>query len=794
MRHQVAAETHRRPVTAASASGYDEARLFVDGERGWSLWRLAALRSAGLPFSQLAALVAERELAMPPGADRDDALRRAARRGFDELLADRRLRAALTWQNPEALRTWAADYAAARERVAEGEPRPALHRLGQRQAVIARYAQRYAAKNDTVGFFGPVGWARLGDGPTSLRGTGDLRRHDVRYEVWAIQAVARAWAADPLVWPHLPVRLNPTCTVVDTAVHRPHRSDVALKPAERRVVALLDGTADGPWTVDRLATDSGLAAPEVAAVLHRLRDESVVQLGFRVPICGEPDQQLARQVAAIPDPAIRHRLTERLTALAAARTVATEDVTDPERVLRHLDAIDAALTAAAGHPVRPGPDLTPGGRTPVYLDCREDRDAVIGTDALTDLAAPLAILLDSARWLAGQVGEGAATRLAERYRRLAARRDRVTLAELQLAAADVLSPEAGWLAEVVDDFQLRWAQILPGDGAAEPGTVPVAEARRLADALFPATGRVWAAGRVHSPDLLLRRDRDGGLRWVLGELHVALNTLESRFFLGQADDPAELIAATRSAVAEGRVVPVYPRSATAVSSRSYPPLALDPPGHYRYWSYGANDGHPSGAASTPAAALVVTEHAGELVATCRKAGWAAPVLECFGEFLSAQVVNLFQVRPPRPYAPRVDLGAVTICRRTWRFHPAECGVLPPHSRDPAQDRLRGWAAARGLPRHVFAWVPGEPKPFYVDFAAPVLVENLRKALHRAAGQGGTAGEVTVVEMMPGPDELWLRLPDGTAYTSELRLVAVDPVAGPAPSWRLDGGLAGSVPG
>jgi hypothetical protein len=28
-------------------------------------------------------------------------------------------------------------------------------------------------------------------------------------------------------------------------------------------------------------------------------------------------------------------------------------------------------------------------------------------------------------------------------------------------------------------------------------------------------------------------------------------------------------------------------------------------------------------------------------------------------------------------------------------------------------------------------------------------------------------------MLPGPDELWLRDPDGRAYTTEFRMVAVD---------------------
>lgn len=758
---------------------------FAELERGWRLWRLGALRTAGLPFARLAVLDASEQLTAEPGPERDGALRAAARAGFDALLDDDRLRAAMTWQNPETMRTWAARYAAARRR---GE-QPSLYRLGQRAPVVARYAARYAAKNDTIGFFGPVAWVRLDDGPTRVRGTGAIRDHAVSFEVWAIQAIARAWASDPAVRPHLPVRLDPSCTRSGGLALRPQRAPLTLTRAEERLIDVLcrQPAPNGGWALGALLAASDLP-PEVASgALKRLTDQRVVQVGFRIPICGDPERHLAAQLAVLPDRATREVLGARLAELDDARRSVARDITDAEAVLTGLAAVDARLETAAGVPVTPGSGLAPGGRTPVYVDCRGDLDAVLGPEAVRDLATPLSILLDSARWLAGQVGESAGIALSERYRRLAARRAEVTLADLQLAAADVLVPGAAWLADVVDDFHLRWAEILaePGDGR-DAWQVPVEHARRLADALFPTGGRVWAAGRVHAPDLMLRRTADGGLGWVLGELHVALNTLESRLFAGQADDPGRLVSDVAASMPPGRVVPVYPSSSTVVSSRSYPPLSLDPPGRYRYWSYGSDDGHPSGAASVPGTALIVTEQDGDLVASCAAAGWAAPVVECFGEFLSALVVNLFRLRPPRPYAPRIDLGALTLCRRTWRVALGAYGPLRSRAGDPGQDQLRGWAAAHGLPRRVFVRMPSDPKPFYVDFAAPLLVDNLVRVLRRAAGDRAAtpAGEVEFVEMLPGPDELWLRLPDGSAYTSELRLVAVDPIPAPAPSWRL----------
>ncbi|MBK8527476.1 MAG: lantibiotic dehydratase [Rubrivivax sp.] len=68
---------------------------------------------------------------------------------------DARLREALAWQNPQALLTALAPL---QRHVHEGR-RNAEDR--QHERLLTRYLQRYAAKNDTIGFFGPAGWAQV---------------------------------------------------------------------------------------------------------------------------------------------------------------------------------------------------------------------------------------------------------------------------------------------------------------------------------------------------------------------------------------------------------------------------------------------------------------------------------------------------------------------------------------------------------------------------------------------------------------------------------------------------------
>lgn len=729
----------------------------VELDAGWGVWRVAVLRSAGLPFAMLEQFAATDELALPAGEERDAALRRRDATAVDAMLADDTLVSAMTWQNPKAIRDWVAAYRVGLRAGNSGFPH---RRRDTRSAAVARYAQRYCAKNESVGFFGPIAWSRFHDGPTELTGCGDVVRRLISYEVWAVRAVAEAWNEDPALLAYLPVRLDPACVVAADAVRRPHRPPVPLDPAAARLVALLGTVAD----VGELADRAGVPIAEAGRILAALRDQQVVQLGFLVPLHEAPEELLRDQVAAVRDPEVATRLLRRLALLDAAKAE-LDAAAGPEALLNALTGVDEALTEATGDDSAVSSGRSGfGRRTPVYHDSRRDLDARIGPAELAQLATPLAILLSGARWLTGQIAEVVAEGLLKRYHELRATRDDVTLGELQFAAAELLTSGGPGLAEVVADFQLRWAEILEG-------THPLDAAQSLADALFPAGPVGWSAARVHSPDVMLA-DTPDGPRWVLGELHVALNTMESRLFATQSDDRDELVASVRADWPEGRVVPVYPSGGAHVSSRTYPPSALDPPGLFRYWSFGTDDGHPSGVSSTPATGLIVFERDDELVASGD--GWTAPVLECFGEFVSALAADQFHLRPHARHVPRLTLGEVVVAREAWRFPVRDVPADATRSQDVAHDGLRAWAAAQGMPRHVFVRTPLERKPFYIDWQAPLLVENLARLARRMRKEPGEADWVEVIEMLPAPDQLWLTDPSGRQYTSELRLVAVDP--------------------
>jgi hypothetical protein len=77
-----------------------------------------------------------------------------------------------------------------------------------------------------------------------------------------------------------------------------------------------------------------------------------------------------------------------------------------------------------------------------------------------------------------------------------------------------------------------------------------------------------------------------------------------------------------------------------------------------------------------------------------------------------------------------------------------------------------------MPRRVFAKSPLERKPMYLDVQSPVLGRILCRHARQAAADSAGA-RMRFSEMLPLPEQCWLRDPDGRRYVAELRLVALD---------------------
>ena len=118
------------------------------------------------------------------------------------------------------------------------------------------------------------------------------------------------------------------------------------------------------------------------------------------------------------------------------------------------------------------------------------------------------------------------------------------------------------------------------------------------------------------------------------------------------------------------------------------------------------------------------------------------------------------------HLPRLRSGRVVFQRERWLVDAAELAGTGPGGVTKRENAAEMFAAEglrekRGLPQCVFAKLPGEPKPIYVDFTSPLLVRQLFRLARTSSGT------VVLSEMLPGSDDLWLTN-GGRRYTSEVR--------------------------
>jgi hypothetical protein len=133
--------------------------------------------------------------------------------------------------------------------------------------------------------------------------------------------------------------------------------------------------------------------------------------------------------------------------------------------------------------------------------------------------------------------------------------------------------------------------------------------------------------------------------------------------------------------------------------------------------------------------------------------------------------------------PRFRCGRVVLFRERWVFTRPE---LPCADGSEAAWYLAvaRWREAHGLPRHVFVHTSVETKPFYVDLESPVIVDLLRRAAETVAETDDA--RLVVTEMLPGPNELWVRDPAGS-YATEFLLQMEGPDVGAAVEVHSPGG-------
>ena len=140
------------------------------------------------------------------------------------------------------------------------------------------------------------------------------------------------------------------------------------------------------------------------------------------------------------------------------------------------------------------------------------------------------------------------------------------------------------------------------------------------------------------------------------------------------------------------------------------------------------------------------------------------------------IVNGFKIFGPCSHTPRLTIDRLVVSRESWHFAPASLPFAADKSEANRFLAARRWVRDHGLPRCLFVRTPMERKPFYVDFDSPMLVNMFMKKVRRMSEQDTPDSPITMTDMYPTIDQIWLPDAAGQHYTSELRIVAVDQIS------------------
>ncbi|MEA5360452.1 lantibiotic dehydratase [Amycolatopsis sp., V23-08] len=756
--------------------------LLPGGE--WRLWPQFALRGPGFPAAGVLAMA---PAGLAEAADKfraGTALTGAAwteftgqfgtavaesTRALQGFASRPAFRTAVAWQNPAVLGRGVGLFLGW-DPAADGR----TSKRREREELVAHYWQRFCVKNDTIGFFGPVGWGRWDTGRRGLAvdpGQGLVSNTEVFFASWAIDALAKTVDADPAVRPWVPPRRVPFVRAAGDLVHVPGRPPQEATSRERELLRLCDGTRD----LAALAAAVSAPAEDVRADLETLVARRWLVWRLEVPLDAHPERHLRTALTRIGDEPARTRALAMLDALEQGRDRVAAAGLDADELSAAMTALEtefAALTQVAAQRAKSA--RTAPGRALVYADCRRSATASVGTAVLDELA-PLGLCLTAARWMTGRFAEAASANLRRAYDRLRARQDRVDLGSLWLECLPAPYGESvADITAIQAELRRRWAEVLDLPGDARRVHRTSAELADRVGTAFPRPEHGWALSRYASPDLLVVADdadavERGEFELVLGELHVAMNTVGHSLFVRQHPEPAELHAQNARDYPGPRLIPMLPKAAPPrISARGQHALVRPEDYHVALVDY---TGDPHRPRTVFGADAVIEDRDGRLVAVLPD-GAEFDALDGFCSALTNRVIDRFALVPDGDHTPRITIDRLIVARETWRRAAATLDFATDTDEARRFVRARQWREELELPRFVFVVSPTEPRPFYVDFDSPVYVNILAKAVRRLARQDPEA-RLTITEMLPNPDRTWLTDDTGATYTAELRLIVVD---------------------
>ena len=690
-------------------------------------------------------------------------------------------REAVSWQNRrlvEQVLNWFL------RKPKEGSSRNSLQR--RNEEVIALYWQRYCTKNDTIGFFGPVGWARfVPDVEFLVSRPGDqlVIARKTYWESWAIEALGTAISQNNDIQKWIAPILLPFIRIAGTVLHHPLFGSVPLTSKQALLLQACNGSDTARQIAERLMRSpaSGVRSEdEVYQLLRESVARRFVFWSFNIPMGAYPEQALRRALQRIGDTDLRLSAIASLEEFELAKQKVDASAGSPERLDAALDGLEQVFERATGLSATRNHGKNYAGKTLIYEDARRDLEVDLGPQLLQSLAPPLSLLLLAGRWFTAQVADLCRKKLREIYfQQVQRKRDTsVEAAALWVQIAPIFfEQKLQFVGPIQQEFQRKWETILRLGSGRETITYSYDELRSRVLKEFALNRPGWVACH-HSPDIMVAATSEEAIRkgdclFVLGEAHIGMNTLEASSFVNQHPSPEELYDAIGHDLKHLNLVPLGFKE--TLGCRTTPSLVSKSAARLEYLPDSFIEDRSQ---SVPISSLVVKDQGGELVASTRDGKYSLSLMDLLGRLLSRVFVDCFKIMSPQPHTPRILIDRLVIKRESWSFSPSELQFL--QDSDPAESflRIRSWAKSHAIPRFIFYKVPVETKPVYLDLESPILTAIFARLVRRTQEAALPDSRVQVSEMLPTCEQLWLRDKHNQRYTSEFRMVAVDGARAP----------------
>ncbi|GLV55538.1 hypothetical protein KDH_23820 [Dictyobacter sp. S3.2.2.5] len=697
---------------------------------------------------------------------------------LSQAVHDPRFREAVLWQNMDAalngLDSFLRHYA----------DNSFNHRRRKYIYLVTKYLTRYCAKNDSIGFFGPVGWAQWQEGSDvalSVRpGSQLLSQRNVYFETWGIDMLGELLAQDTELRPWARPRPLPSFHQRGSQLWPPFGHPISLSALEATVFAACDGQRSAREIAQHIVqVDNHITAADIYAALEKLHDQKCLCWTFEVSMEDwYPERSLRHLLSDIQPDELRQRASERLDLLEQKRAAISAAAGNDQQLADALQALNQTFSECTHqHATRMAGEMY-AARTLVYEDCQRDVLVTLGLPLRQALEQPLLLLMKSARWFTAEVAQRYAVAYRAIYSDLVKKTGsaRVNFAvfwswiQPLMDAGSVQAP----IHEVVQEFQRRWAHILQLPDGQSQVHYTCAELQPQIERYFAAAAPGWRTACYHSPDILISAADPaaisrGEYALVLGEFHQALNTMDTIALVGQHSDPDVLIQAFRSDLPDPLIIPCFPRHIMQ-GKRTQLAFSFD-----KDWRlvFGADTAGYDPRKALLYGDLILEERDGQLLVSTHDGVQQFPLLHVLEYFLSLLVCDLWKPLPAARHTPRISIDRLVVCRESWRFSLEELPFLACSTLIEEYTEVRRWRREYSLPRFLFVRIPGERKPVYCDLASPISAQILVKGLRSA--QMGQQREQTVVftEMLPDVEHCWLMDAQNNHYTSELRMVVVD---------------------